>query len=209
MGMDERQYRVLADPHAPERWLLLDAESGERASVAGTGYESEASASNRSGDAAEGELADRVASLEPGNRITAALDWTTDPPRFERLTVDTRTRFRFVRTDEPMFEAARDCWTVAQNAGEAMNARVTRGTDSEPNGVVYTFADGPGADRLAEFREGRRPLDPLLARVERVDPPYETFVIDAGEPFVAVYVVLDPDGLLAETVRDTYLAPGE
>lgn len=193
--MDERQYRVLADPHAPDRWLLLDAESGERASVAATGY--------------EGDLGDRVASLEPGNRAVAALDWTTDPPRFEHLAVETRTRFRFVRPDEPLFEAARNCWTAARNAGEAMNSRVTRGTDNQPNGVVYTFADAPGADRFAEFREGRRPLDPLLARVERVDPPYETFVIDAGEPFVVVYVVLDPDGLLAETVRDTYLSPEE
>lgn len=190
--MEERQYRVLADPRDPDRWLLADVERGERASVTGTGY--------------EGDVADRVASLEPGNRVVAALDWTTDPPRFERLAVETRTRFRFVRTDEPLFEAARDCWTAAQNAGEAMNGQVTYGTDNEPNGVVYTFADGPGVDRLAEFREGRRPLDPLLARVERVDPPYETFVIDAGEPYVVVYVVLDPDGLLAETVRDTYSA---
>ncbi|MFB6172639.1 MAG: DUF6663 family protein [Haloarculaceae archaeon] len=189
--MDERPYRVLADPRDADRWLLVDVERGERASVAAAGY--------------EGDLGDRVASLAPGNRVVAAFDWTTDPPRFARLQVETRTRFRFVRTDEPLFEAARQCWQAARDAGEAMNVRVTHGTDNEPNGVVYTFADGPGADRFAEFREGRRPLDPLLDRVERVAPPYETFVIDAGEPFVVVYVVLDPEGLLAETVRDTYL----
>jgi len=31
------------------------------------------------------------------------------------------------------------------------------------------------------------------------------FVIDPEEPFVVVYIVLEPDGLLDETVRDTYL----
>lgn len=194
--MEERPYRVLADPHERDHWLLFDVERGERASVAATDGEGEAMGS---------DLADRVASLDPGNRIVATLDWTTDPPRVERLSVETQTRFLFVQSDEPLFEAARDCWSAAQDAGEAMNAQITRGTDSEPNGVVYTFADGPGADRFAEFREGRRPLDPLLDRVERIDPPYETFILDTGEPFIVVYIVFDPDGLLAETVRDTYL----
>ena len=31
------------------------------------------------------------------------------------------------------------------------------------------------------------------------------FVIDPEEPFVVVCIVLEPDGLLDETVRDTYL----
>ncbi|WP_318270925.1 DUF6663 family protein [Halosegnis longus] len=34
------------------------------------------------------------------------------------------------------------------------------------------------------------------------------FVIDPDEPFVVVYIVLDPDGFLAETVLDTYFATG-
>jgi len=119
--------------------------------------------------------------------------------------VETDTRYRFVRTDEPLFEAARDCWAAARHADEAMNARVTHGTDDEANGVVYTFAEGP-RDLFAEFRDGTRPLDPLLSRVGRVAPPYEVFVIDhEAEPFVVVYIVLRRDGLLAETVRDTYL----
>lgn len=194
--MEERPYRVLADPHERDHWLLFDVERGERASVA---------AENRDDETTESDLTERVRSLNSGNRIVAALDWTTDPPRIEQLTVETRTHFQFIRTNELLFEAALDCWSAAQDAGEAMNAQVTRGTDSEPNGVVYTFADGPGADRFAEFREGRRPLDPLLNRIQGVDPPYEVFVLDTGEPFVVVYIVFEPDGILAETVRNTYL----
>jgi hypothetical protein len=179
---DEVQYRVLADPHEPDRWLLVDTETAEVAAVP-TG---------------------EAPALAPGNRVRARLDWTTDPPALDELAVETATRFRFARTDEPLFEAARECWDAARSAGEAMNAAVTRDTDNEDAGVVYTFADTTH-DLFAEFADGSRPLDPLLSRVERVAPPYEVFVLDPqGDPFVVVYVVLDPDGLLAETVRDTY-----
>ena len=61
---------------------------------------------------------------------------------------------------------------------------------------------------LEEFRDGGKPLDPLVARAARpdeVEPPLSVFVIDPEEPFVVVYIVLEPDGLLDETVRDTYL----
>ena len=90
-----------------------------------------------------------------------------------------------------------------------MNSRVTYGTDNEPNGVVYTFAEQPGSRKLLEeFRDGGKPLDPLVARAaqpDEVDPPLSVFVIDPEEPFVVVYIVLEPGGLLDETVRDTYL----
>jgi hypothetical protein len=90
-----------------------------------------------------------------------------------------------------------------------MNSRVTYNTDNEANGVLYTFAEQAGSrDLFSEFRDGLKPLEPLIARAaqpEEVDPPFSVFVIDPEEPFVVVYIVLDPDGLLDETVRDTYL----
>ncbi|PSQ35543.1 hypothetical protein BRD11_02490, partial [Halobacteriales archaeon SW_12_69_24] len=97
----------------------------------------------------------------------------------------------------------------ARADGEPMNSRVTYGTDNEPNGVVYTFADQPGSrDLLAEFRDGGKPLEPLVdraARSEDVEPPFSVYVIEPEEPFLVVYIVLEPDGLLDETVADTYL----
>lgn len=192
----EGTYRALASPRADDEWLLLDVMSADPTYVPATGY--------------EGALADAVAALEPGNRVAATIEWVDDEPRFADLEVETETRVRFVRTTESMFQAAERCWESAVEAGEGMNARVTRGTDGEPNGVVYTFARQPGQrDLFAEFRDGAKPLDPLLARAaESVDPPFDVTVLDHPDhPFVPVYIVFDPDSFLAETVRDTY--PGD
>lgn len=141
-----------------------------------------------------------------GNRISGSLSWAGEVPTLEDATVGTDTRFRFRRTDEPIFEAARSCFERAREAGEPMNSRVTHGTDSAPNGVVYTFAEQPGRrDLFAEFRDGSKPLDPLLDRAEAgADPPFSVWVLDPDAPFVAVVIVLDPDGLLARTMADTY-----
>lgn len=215
-------YRVLPGRDDDE-WLLLDVESGDPTYVPrATGG---------------GDRADTTA-LAPGNRIDAALEWVDGDPYVASSDVVDATRFRFVRTTETMFEAATRCWSDAVERDSGMNSRVTYGTDGEPNGVVYTFAKQPGQrDLFAEFRDGVKPLEPLLVRAAGgreaydaatdgtaddsadgdpqpartadgtgADPPFETFVIDAAEePFVAVYLVLDPDGFLAETVRDTYL----
>lgn len=212
-------YRVLPGRDDDE-WLLLDVESGDPTYVPRT-----------TGD----DRADTTA-LAPGNRVDATLEWVDGDPGVASYEVVDATRFRFVRTTEPMFEAATRCWADAVERDSGMNSRVTYGTDGEPNGVVYTFAKQPGQrDLFAEFRDGAKPLEPLLVRAaggrEAYDaatggseatsdgstdlgaaddagaaPPFETFVIDAAdEPFVAVYIVLDPDGFLAETVRDTYL----
>jgi hypothetical protein len=144
--------------------------------------------------------------LAVGNRISGSLSWTGEAPTLEDATIETDTRFRFCRTDEPIFEAARSCFDRARDAGEPMNSRVTHGTDSAPNGIVYTFAEQPGPrDLFAEFRDGNKPLDPLLDRAEEgVDPPFSVWILDPDADFVAVYIVLDPDGLLAETMADTY-----
>ena len=207
-------YRVLPGRDADE-WLLLDAESGAPTYVPRVAGQPDPV--DRS--------ADEPSALASGNRVDATLQWVDEDPRLAEWTVVDTTRFHFVRTTEPMFEAARRCWETATEQGSGMNSRVTYGTDGEPNGVVYTFAKQPGQrDLFEEFRDGVKPLEPLLVRAaggreafeadgaasnEGADPPFTVFVIDASEePFVAVYIVLDPDGFLAETVADTYLDGG-
>jgi hypothetical protein len=144
--------------------------------------------------------------LDVGNRVEATLQWEAGTPAVEAATVTEATQFRFVRTDEPVFQAAQECFEAARTAGEAMNSRVTYSTDNEPNGVAYTFADQSGQrDLFAEFRDGVKPLEPLVARAaEDADPPFSVWALDPQEPFVLVYIVLDPDGILEETMRDTY-----
>ncbi|WP_255151382.1 DUF6663 family protein [Halorarius halobius] len=197
----EGTFRVLASTRRDDEWLLLDVESGDPTYVPATGY--------------DGALAERVAELEPGNRVEATLSWTDGDARFADLTRVSESRVHFVRTTEPLFEAAERCWRDAREQNAGMNSRVTHGTDGEPNGVVYTFAEQPGEqDLFEEFRDGVKPLEPLLVRAaggrdggaDAPDPPFETFVLaHPDQPFVTVYIVLDPDGYLAETVRDTYL----
>ena len=182
----EGQFRVLPGRDDAE-WLLLDVESTDPTYV-------------------PRKLAPGLA---VGNRVRATISWDGEAPVVDALTVETETTFGFVETDEPIFEAARECFERARADGEAMNSRVTYSTDNEPNGVVYTFAEQPGSrELLGEFRDGGKPLDPLVARAARpdeVEPPLSVFVIDPEEPFVVVYIVLEPGGLLDETVRDTYL----
>ncbi|MDZ7745131.1 MAG: DUF6663 family protein [Halobacteriales archaeon] len=191
------QFRVLAGRDADE-WLLLDTESGDPTYVARS-------------DAPD---------VEVGNRIDATLTWSDGDPTLADYEVTDRTRIRFTRTDEQIFEAATRCWDDAVSEGSGMNARVTHGTDGDPNGIVYTFADQPGQqDVFAEFRDGAKPIEPLIVRAaggrdsyhdesQGATPPFEVFVLDPDEPFVVVYIVLDPDGFLAETVLDTYFAAG-
>lgn len=191
------QFRVLAGRDGDE-WLLLDTESGDPTYVP-------------RGDAPD---------LEPGYRIDATLAWTDGDPTLSDYAVTDETRIRFTRTEEAIFEAATRCWDDAVSENSGMNARVTHGTDGDANGIVYTFADQPGQqDVFAEFRDGVKPLEPLLVRAaggrgsyheesQGGTPPFEVFVIDPDEPFVVVYIVLDPDGFLAETVLDTYFATG-
>ena len=147
-----------------------------------------------------------LSGVDVGNRIAGELRWDGGEPTVLRLTVETETQFQFRRTDEPIFEAARSCFEAARAAGDAMNSRVTYGTDRNPNGVVYAFADQPGSrDLFAEFRDGTKPLEPLLARAaDGAEPPFSVWVLDPEDPFVAVSIVLEPDGLLDRTMGDTY-----
>lgn len=178
-------FRVLPGRDGDE-WLLLDVESADPTYV------------------------DREAlpDVEPGNRVVADLSWDGDDPVVADASVDSGTVFTFVRTDEAVFEAAETTFEEARAEGAAMNSRVTYSTDNDPNGVLYTFADQPGSrDIYAEFRDGGTPLEPLLSRAaqpDEVSPPFSVWVLDPTEAFVLVYIVLDPNGLLEETMRETY-----
>lgn len=190
------RYRVVAasgDRADPELLVVrLPVGTADPTWVAADGYDS--------------PLAETVESIEPGNVVRAEVDRTGDRPRFAAADVVERTRFAFARDATNLFEAAVDCWEATAATGEAMNSTLTRDTDGEVNGVCYVFADSPGHPALLEeFRDGTKPLDPLLERIEGSDPPYEAFVIEPRErPFVAVYIALERDGLLARTVRETY-----
>lgn len=184
-------FRVLPG-RTDDEWLLLDVESADPTYVP----------------------REALPDVRVGNRLDADLSWhgdepDADYPSVESSSVETETVFRFVRTDEPIFEAARTCFETARAEGAAMNSRVTYGTDNEANGVVYTFAEQPGSrDLFSEFRDGGKPLEPLVARATRhddVEPPVSVWILDSGEPFLVVYLVLDPEGLLEETMQDTYL----
>jgi len=161
----------------------------------------------------DGDLAERVSSLEPGHVVDATLAWTDASARFVDVEVGRESRFRFADDVEGMFEAAVDAWDQIRAAGEAVGSITTRSNDGEPNGALYLFADAPGGDAFADLRAGRLPIEPLVARVNESrddDEPREVFVLrPAAHDFVAVYVVFDRDGVLAQTVRDTYdLGPG-
>lgn len=159
-------------------------------------------------DGYEGDLADDVAALEPGYVVEADLDWTDSTARFVSVDVVRETRLYVADDVEGMFEAATDAWQEARAAGEAMVSRTTRSSDGDPNGALYLFADGPNQDTLAGMERGAIPIEPLIGRVNaRRDDgePRAVFLLrPAAHDFVAVYVVFDRDGVLAQTVKDTY-----
>ena len=156
----------------------------------------------------EGELADRIDALEPGNVVDATLAWEDGDARITALDVVRETRFRFADDVEGMFEAAVEAWQRIRAEGEAIGSITTKSTDGDPNGALYLFADGPSTDTFAEVKTARLPIEPLIARVNETrgdDDPREVFVLrPAAHRFVAVYVVFERDGVLARTVRDTY-----
>jgi hypothetical protein len=186
-------YRVLASPRSPTELLLLDTDTQDPTYVTTDGY--------------EGDLGQAVEGLEPGNRITATLSWTDDIPRFAAIDVETRTTVAFADDATGIFEVARETWQEAQREGNAMNARTTRNTDGEPNGVVYTFAKQSGQrDLYEEFKDGITPLEPLIDRLAAsAEPPFAVFVLrPRDEPFILVVLATKRDGQFAETMVETY-----
>ncbi len=148
--------------------------------------------------------------LEPGNLIEAEVSFGAESARLLSATVERDTVYEYVPDADVVFEAARDLWQETRAAGDGMGSRVTRDTDGAVNGVVYVFADTPTGDRIEEFRSGRRPLDPLVDRVADAEGvgPRAVFVVSPDDPFVVVTITLEPDGLFANTMRETYDLPG-
>jgi hypothetical protein len=208
-------YRVLDGPRADDEWLFLDRETFDPLYVP-------AGAGGSGADAEDGEDGDDAAggpggpepgapaglgALEPGNVVGATVEWDGDDPRVTALDVRSETRFTFVDGAGELFSAAERAWEDAVADGEGMASTVTRNTDGEPNGALYVFAQQPGAaDLFAEFRDGERPLDPLVDRVdERREGDRDVFVLrPERDDCVCVYVVFEKDGRLADAVREKY-----
>ncbi|WP_435175830.1 DUF6663 family protein [Halorussus sp. AFM4] len=188
---DEATHRVLAAP-GDGRLRLLDRETYEPVVTADAGHGAP------------------VADLRPGYLVDAELDWSTAEPTVRSASVVRPTLYAFGDDVDPMFEAARDAWNDARAAGDAVNSRVTRNTDSEVNGVLYVFAEDERNGTFEAFRDGIRPVEPLVDRVnEREGPaPREVFVLrPADGRFVAVTIALRKGGRFADTLRETYDLP--
>ena len=178
----------------------------------------------------DAETVDTIRSLEPGYVVEAELAWDDSDAAFLDCEITNRTRIQYADGVTGLFEKAQETWHDAQVAGEAMNSAVTYSTGKEPNGVVYVFAkQDPPRDLFEEFRTGATPIEPLIQRVnathdegaadttaddDAVDNASDdeaeraVFVLNpADEPFVVVYIVFRKDGMLAQTVRDTYGLP--
>ncbi|SEO45625.1 hypothetical protein SAMN04487948_102502 [Halogranum amylolyticum] len=198
------RFRVLDSPRERPELLLIDLETFEPTYVRTDGDD----------DDLAGVDDTAVDDLRPGYVVDASLAWNDGTARFASVDVDSRSRIEFVDGVTGVFEAARETWQTAEAEGEGMNSRVTYDTDGAANGVLYVFAKQSGArDLFEEFRSGTRPLEPLVQRVNENrddEGPREVFVMrPADEPFVLVYIVFRAEGILAETVRDTYDCPRE
>ncbi|MCU4716682.1 DUF6663 family protein [Halapricum hydrolyticum] len=149
--------------------------------------------------------ADDAADLRPGYLLDARLDWS-EPARLDAFSLRRPTLYAFADGIDPVFEVAADLWRDAQAKGDGMNSSVTRNTDGEVNGVCYVFADSGAGDRFREFREGTRPLEPLVDRVNDAgSAPREAFVLrPADSAFVVVTIALEKGGHFADTLRETY-----
>lgn len=189
--MDDDQYRVLPGSDT-DSLRLLGRETYEPVLVSRAGHDAP------------------VGDLRPGYLVDADLDWGGDAPTVTSLSVTRPTLYTYLSDIEPVFEAARDLWQDTRAAGDGMGSRVTRNTDDVVNGAVYVFADSGPTSRFAEFRDGSRPLEPLVDRVNDRDDdgpaPREVFVCQPAETsdFVVVTVTLEKSGLFADTIRDTY-----
>ncbi len=161
---------------------------------------------------ADGELTETVCELKPGYVVSARLAWNESEARFVDCTVEEETWIQYADGISGVFELAQETWYDAQTAGDAMNSRTTYSTGNEPNGVVYTFAkQTPPRDLFEEFRTGTTPIEPLIQRLEAEredEQDRAVFVMNpVDEEFVLIYIVFSKDGMLAQTVRDTYGLP--
>ena len=151
-----------------------------------------------------------VADLRPGYLVDADLDWSSAEPTVRSASVRRPTLYAFADGIDPVFEVAQEAWADARAAGDAMNGRVTRNTDNEVNGVLYVFAEDATSGTFEAFRDGARPLEPLVDKVNdrEGEAPREVFVLrPASGEFVVVTIALHKGGQFADTLRDTYDRP--
>lgn len=146
--------------------------------------------------------------LHAGSIVEATIEWDGDAARVVEATVERADRIYYAEAVEGMYEAAIEAWHTAQAAGEGMHSIVTQNTDTEPNGVLYVFADGPGGRTIEAIRTGGIPIEPLIQRAEADlddDSARAVFVLEpADHAFVAVHIVFRRNGVLARTIADTY-----
>lgn len=107
--------------------------------------------------------------VRPGNVVRTRLESTDGPTDVTEASVERRDRFRYADGVENLFDAARDLWRDTRLAGDAIGSRVTHSTDGAPNGALYVFSDAGPEDLFAAFRDGRRPIDPLVELVDDAD----------------------------------------
>lgn len=191
-------YRVLPGPPDSEDPVFVERWSEDPISV------------RTDGD--EGSLTATVAEFEPGNLVEATLAWPPEgQPAVTDVSVTTRTLFAFVDGADHVFEKASETFEAGQRERAAIASTTTFTTDGEPNGALYTIAkQGGGTDIFAQFRDGRRTLEPMVEKLGEggAEPPHEVFVIRPDdEPFVVVYLALDREGLLSDTIRDEFDCP--
>jgi hypothetical protein len=157
-------------------------------------------------------LASAVDGLLPGNLVEATVEWQPEgSPVLAALSVRRRSLFEFVGAADHVFEAAEDTFAEGRREHAPIASTVTYDTDRNANGVLYTIAEqGGGTDVFAEFREGQRTLEPMVEKLGEggAEPPHEVFVVrPVEEPFVVVYLAIEKEGLLADTVRDEFDIP--
>jgi hypothetical protein len=202
------RFRVL-DRRPDGRLLLVDLDEAVAAVEDGEGDLQPLAAIPPESD---DELAETVRALQPGFVVTASLAWDESEAEFVDCQIEERTWIQYADGVSGLFEVAQETWYDAQMAGDAMNSRPTYSTDNEANGVVYTFAkQEPPRDLFKEFRTGATPIEPLIQRVEAEredDGDRAVFVMNpVDEEFVLIYIVFRKEGMLAQTVRDTYGLP--
>ncbi|WP_049970517.1 DUF6663 family protein [Haladaptatus cibarius] len=184
-------YRVLVTNEA-DGFRLLNRETHEQIVTASEGHDAP------------------ISDLHPGYCIDADLDWTSTEPSIWSFSIQQPTLYSFVDHIDPVFEAAQQAWQNAQLTGDSMNSQVTRNTDNEVNGVLYVFAEDGRDGMFESFRDGSRPLDPLVDKVneQEGDDPREVFVLrpESGA-FVIVIIALEKGGQFADTLRETYDCP--
>jgi len=204
------RFRVL-DIRPAGRILLVDLDAAV-AAVEGENPETDLQPLAAVPPASDGELAETVRELKPGFVVTASLAWDDSEAEFVDCEIEDRSWIQYADGVSGLFEVAQETWYDAQMAGDAMNSRPTYSTDNEANGVVYTFAkQEPPRDLFKEFRTGATPIEPLIQRVEAEredDSDRAVFVMNpVDEEFVLIYIVFRKEGMLAQTVRDTYGLP--